>query len=126
MARPIMDELVKNGRVSRGYLGVDIATLNRDIAREKRLTVTRGVIIAGVGRGTPAAHAGLVADDVITAVDGHPITDRGHLRNLIAMKGAGAKVTLEVVRGRHDRKIEVVLAELPPPQRQVRMRRGHP
>jgi serine protease Do len=126
MARPIMDELVKNGRVSRGYLGVDIATLNRDIAREKRLTVTRGVIIAGVGRGTPAAHAGLAADDVITAVDGRPITDRGHLRNLIAMKGAGAKVTLEVVRGRHDRKVDVTLAALPDPQRQVRGRRGHP
>jgi len=119
MARPIMDELVKSGHVSRGYLGVGIATLDRDLARQKRLTVTRGVLVSSVERGTPAARAGLVADDVITGVDGHPITDRGHLRNLIAMKGAGAKVTLDVVRGRHARKVDVVLAALPDPQQQA-------
>ena len=119
MARPIMDELVKNGHVSRGYLGIGIATLNQDLARQKRLTVTRGVLVAGVTRGTPAAQAGLRTDDVITAVDGQPIKDSGHLRNMIAMKGAGARVVLDVVRGRHDRKVDVTLARLPDPRQQL-------
>jgi len=83
--------------------------------------VTRGVIVAQVVDGTPAARAGLAADDVITAVDGHAITDGGHLRNAIAMKGAGAKIVLDVVRGRHDRKVDVVLAALPDERPQARV-----
>ena len=93
MARPIMDMLVKDGRVSRGYLGVQLAPL--DQARRDRFGIKApaGVVVDVVGRGTPAAKAGLVAGDLITAIDGQPVRDLGKLRNLIAIRGAGAWAT---------------------------------
>jgi serine protease Do len=132
MAKPIMDALVKDGKVTRGWLGVAMVDLNRDLAAKRKLTATRGVLVANVQKGSPADQAGLQPDDVIIAVDGAAVTDGGHFRNAIAMKGAKAQVLLEVVRGRGTEKLKATLIEAPDPQQQrvqqPRVRRGgrHP
>jgi Do/DeqQ family serine protease len=132
MAKPIMDALVKDGKVSRGYLGVGLRDLTRELAMEHKLTATRGVIVEQVVPASPADKAGLRVEDLIVGVDGSAVTDRDHLRNAIAMKGAGAKVQLEVLRGTRTDALTATLIELPaqpaprtPAQPQSHVRRRH-
>ncbi len=113
MAKPIMDMLVKDGRVSRGYLGVGLAALDDDMRARFGIKAAAGVVVGSVGDGTPAAKAGLQQGDVVTAIDGQAIRDVGRLRNLIATRGAGKVVKLDVARGAATRTIAVTLGELP-------------
>jgi S1-C subfamily serine protease len=100
MAQPIMDMLVKDGKVSRGYIGVTLAPLTPDWKKEHEVTVKKGVGVDGLLDDGPAAKAGLEVGDVITAIDDAAITDLAHLRNTIAMKGGDAKLELTVMRGK--------------------------
>jgi len=116
MAMPIMKMLVDDGKVSRGYIGVMLQTLTRDVAKEQKLSVKRGVLVSSVMDGTPAAAAGLLEGDVIVKVDGTAVEEVGRLRNHIAMKGANQTVELELVRGNDKKQVKVKTAELPDPQ----------
>ncbi len=98
MAQPIMQALLKDGRVVRGFLGVGIQDLNPELAAMMKVATTQGVLITDVQQATPAAKAGLKRGDVITAVDGVATGSTGRLRNVIAAKGGGATVTLDIVR----------------------------
>lgn len=113
MARPIMEMLVKDGRVSRGYLGVQLAPLNQQTKDHFKLDTSSGVVIAGVGDDTPAAKAGLQAGDVVTGIDGTAVRELGKLRNLVAMKGAGKIAELAIVRAGSPQRLAVTLGELP-------------
>jgi Do/DeqQ family serine protease len=113
MARPIMDMLVKDGKVSRGYLGVDIVTLNKAVAKEAKIDHLHGVLVASVDAKGPAGKAGLKDNDVVIALDGDDIRDANKLRNAIAMRGAGKTAELTVLRGKDQKKIKVTLGELP-------------
>ena len=73
--------------------------------------------MASVGDDTPASKAGLVAGDVVTAIDGEAVREVGKLRNLVAVRGAGKVSRLDVVRGTATRTIDVTLGELPEQQR---------
>ncbi|HTJ42300.1 MAG TPA: trypsin-like peptidase domain-containing protein [Kofleriaceae bacterium] len=126
MAKPIMDALVKDGKVSRGYLGIALVDLTREIAQKAKLSATRGVIVAKIEENGPAAKAGLKLEDVIIGIDGAAVTDSGHLRNAIALKGPGAKVELEILRGKKTDKVVAVLADFPElPAQQAPLRRRH-
>ncbi len=120
MARPIMDMLIKDGRVSRGYLGVGLAPLDQAARAQFGIKAGSGVVIGSVGANTPAAKAGLQAGDLVTAIDGTAVREVGKLRNAVAVRGAGKTVKLDVVRGGANRSVSVTLAELP--ERQVAQR----
>jgi serine protease Do len=124
MARPIMDMLVKDGRVSRGYLGVGLAPLDQAARDQFGIKAPSGVVIGSVGRGTPAAKAGLAAGDLVTAIDGAPVREVGKLRNAVATRGAGKTVKLDVVRGGVAKSVSVTLSELP--ERQVAQAQPQP
>ncbi|HEY5936152.1 MAG TPA: trypsin-like peptidase domain-containing protein [Kofleriaceae bacterium] len=114
MARPIMDMLVKDGKVSRGYLGVSIVTANAKIAKEFKLGASRGAVVADVQKGSPAALAGLVEGDVITALNGTEIKTSDVFRNTIAMIKPGTTVSLEVVSKQSAKKlVKAKLGQLP-------------
>jgi len=115
MARPIMDMLVADGKVSRGWLGVSLAPNDAQMRKQFSVKNSRGVIIAEVGDHTPAAKAGLRAGDVVTAIDGVEVRELRQLRNAVAMKGADQTVSLAVVRKGKDRTIKVKLGTLPEP-----------
>jgi serine protease Do len=114
MAQPIMDMLVKDGKVSRGFLGVNIATVNKSIATEQKLATVHGVLITDVQPDGPAAKAGLETGDVVTSLDGVELRDANKLRNTIAMRGAGKTAELAVLRGKSAKTFKVKLGELPP------------
>jgi S1-C subfamily serine protease len=113
MAQPIMDMLVKDGKVTRGYIGVVLAPLDDDYRKDHADAPHHGVVVDKVVDDGPAAHAGLAHGDVITQVDGNDVDDVGHLRNAIAMRGADAKVTVTAMRGKTKKSFEVTTKVLP-------------
>jgi serine protease Do len=116
MARPIADMLVKDGKVVRGFLGVNIQTVTTELAKENNLGATRGAVVAEVQPNSPAARAGLVTGDVIVSLNGAEIRTGDSLRNTIALLKPGTTVDLEVVsRGAQAKKkvVKAKLGELP-------------
>jgi len=113
MVKPIMDMLVKDGKVVRGYLGVNIATITTQLAQERKLGSTRGALVADVQPQSPAAKAGLVEGDVITAINGTEIRTGDALRNTVAMIRPGTTIDLEVVATGGKKVIKAKLGELP-------------
>ena len=113
MAKSIMESLVTEGRVSRGWLGVGIQSLTPRLATQLAIpSDTQGVLVSGVVYGTPAAKAGIEAGDVILEIDGEKMSSPGQLRNTIAMKGGGAEVRIEVIRDGKTKQHTVKLGEL--------------
>jgi Do/DeqQ family serine protease len=114
MARPIMEMLIKDGKVSRGYLGVRMGTVTPVLAREEKLAVQRGALIASVEAGSPAARAGLTAGDVVVGINGTEIKTGDVLRNTIAMIKPGTTVDLDIVHRAGDKAtVKAKLGELP-------------
>ena len=113
MARQVLDQLVKRGRVTRGYLGVSVQTVTPALARGIGLSAQRGVVVADVAPDSPAARAGLARGDVITAVDGTPVDDPGRFRNLIAGMRPGTTVKLTVLRDGREQTLDVSVGETP-------------
>jgi len=113
MARPIVESLVSNGRVVRGWLGVHIQDLDADLAEALGVKTTSGVLIADVGKDTPAEHAGLQRGDVVLEVDGQQVTTTGQLRNFIAAAGAKKRVELTLLRDGKRKKLPVALGAMP-------------
>ncbi len=114
MARPIMDMLVKDGKVVRGYLGINIATVTAALASREQLAATRGAVVAGIQADSPAARAGLQEGDVITAINGTEVRSSDVLRNTIAMITPGTTIDLEVARkGAGRTVVKAKLGELP-------------
>jgi len=114
MAKPIMEMLVRDGKVVRGYLGVNIITVTAALASEHKLGATRGAAVASIASGSPAQKAGLSEGDVITAINGTDIRSSDVLRNTIAMIKPGTTIELTVIPKSAPKKIiKAKLGELP-------------
>src|SRR5688572_8377844 len=112
MAKNVMDQLVQNGRVRRGSLGITIRVVTPDIAASMGLQDVRGALVNSVGNGSPAERAGLKPGDVITEFNGAPVTDTNSLRNAVAGSQPGTEVTLTIVRERQRQELRATLGEL--------------
>ncbi len=113
LARRVVDQLIKSGKVIRGYLGVAPQSISPDQARRLNLPEGKGAMIGFVLPGSPAEKAGLKPDDVITAIDGKPVADSSSLRNLTFTLEPGAEVPVKVFRGGREQTIPVAIAEMP-------------
>ncbi|HYN86285.1 MAG TPA: DegQ family serine endoprotease [Pyrinomonadaceae bacterium] len=115
MARNVMEQLIKTGRVRRGQLGVNIQPVTTEIAASLGLAEgTRGVIINNVVAGSAAERAGLRRGDVVTAFNGQPVSDTNSLRNRVASAQPGSEVTLTVVRDGREQQVRASLGEFTP------------
>jgi Do/DeqQ family serine protease len=112
MARNVMDQLTKNGKVSRGRLGVSIQEIDPEVAKSLDLKEVRGVLVNAVEPGTPADKAGIRERDVITAVNGTRVDDGNALRNRIAATPPGSDVAVTILRDGHEQTIHAKLIEL--------------
>ena len=117
MARVVMDQLIKTGKVRRGMLGVTIQSVNADLASSLNLPAARGAIVTSVQTGGPAERAGLKRGDVITAINKQPVIDNNGLRNLVASMPPGSTVEVSALRNGRDQSFQVALAELPERER---------
>jgi serine protease Do len=113
LCRWVMDSLVQNGRVDRGFLGVMIQNLTPDLATAFKLDRTTGALVGDVSPGSPAEKAGLKSGDVITQVNGQPIEDASQLKLRVAESMPGSKVQLAVNRNGETKSFEVTLGNLP-------------
>ncbi len=113
MAQRIMRQLIDEGKVVRGYLGVGIQDVDQRLARSLNLPSTRGSLVRQVLEDTPAAEAGLKVGDFIVAVNGRSVASSNELRNLIAGVRPGEAVELTVVRNGEKEALKVTVAEQP-------------
>lgn len=111
MARPVMEQLLKDGKVHRGQLGVVIQNITDDLAKTFNLKDTRGVIVSEVRRGGAADKAGVKRGDVITAVNGEKAEDSNTLRNKVAATMPGNAVSLTIMRDGKEQEIKATLDE---------------
>jgi serine protease Do len=116
MIKAISHQLVTEGKVTRGYLGVVIQDLTPALAKTFTGGEQKGVLVAQVTDDSPAAAAGLKRGDVITALDGKKVERVGDLRNRIALMAPGTTVELGVLRDGHESTISVKIGELPEDQ----------
>jgi serine protease Do len=113
MARKVMDDLLNRGKVVRGWLGVQIQSLDEDLATGLGLDSKRGVVINDLTAGGPAERAGLKHGDVILKFNGAPVKDADHLQSLVAAQDPGKPAELQVRREGKDVNVKVDLGERP-------------
>ncbi|MGB4504897.1 MAG: trypsin-like peptidase domain-containing protein [Syntrophaceticus sp.] len=109
----VLDDLIKQGKVKRGWLGVEIQDVTPAIAEYLGLSEPEGVLIRSVVQGGPAEKAGLKQGDVITAVDGKKVKTADDLLDIIREAGPGKKVQLTIWRDKKTENYAVTLTERP-------------
>ncbi|MEM7048062.1 MAG: Do family serine endopeptidase [Acidobacteriota bacterium] len=109
----ILPQLREDGRVSRGYLGIEITNLDFKDAEAFQLDSPDGALVQAVVAGQPAENAGLRHGDIIVQVDDRPVRDTRDLINYVASKPPGTRVTVEVIRGDDRRSLQIELGERP-------------
>src|SRR3984893_228815 len=114
LARYVMERIVVDGRVTRGYLGVKIKPLTSEIAKQSNLPQQNGALIAEVTPSSPGERAGLKPGDIVTEFDGKPVADSRHLQLMVAQKPPGSQVSMKIVRDGKEQTQTVQLGELPP------------
>src|ERR1700738_2257285 len=114
LARYVMERIVVDGKVTRGYLGVRIKPLTSEIAKQSNLPQQNGALVAEVTPGSPGERAGLKPGDIVTEFDGKPMADSRHLQLMVARKPPGSQVSMKIVRDGKEQTLTVQLGELPP------------
>jgi len=114
MARTVMEQLVKNGKVRRGQLGITVLKIPSEGASQLGVTQGPGIVVYNVLSGSGADRAGLRKGDVITALNGTQVTDPNSFRNLIAATAPGTEVTLTIKRNGSEQQVRVTLGEFTP------------
>ncbi len=116
IARGIVDQLLRSGRVSRGWIGVSLQALDDDIARSLGLDEARGALVASVVPDGPAARAGIQQGDVILTYDGDRIEDSRDLTQRVGATAVGRSSRVEILRNGQRRTLNLRLGERPSEQ----------
>jgi serine protease Do len=114
LARSVMESLIKNGRVIRGYMGVGIQDVTPNLAKEFNIQEgSGGALVTEVKPRSPAEKGGLKEGDVITEMNGKPVKDSRHLKLNVAELAPGTKVPMKIVRDGEQKSLDIVLKEFP-------------
>jgi serine protease Do len=112
VARDVVQDLIKDGKVERGWLGVQIQPVNQDIADSLGMKEAAGALVVAPQQDSPGAKAGIKEGDVITAINGDPIKDARDLAKKVAAFGPDAKVEVDIWRNGRAETIEVTLGNM--------------
>jgi len=115
-ARQVMEQIIQKGSVTRGWIGVGVQDVTREIAESFKLPAAGGVLITQVERGAPADKAGVKLGDVLLAVNGRPVTDTTAMLNSIAALRPGEDAKLKVSRNLAENELTVTIGRRPRPQ----------
>jgi serine protease Do len=113
MVKRITGQLMDRGKVRRGWIGIAMEPLTRELAQALGLRDSRGAVVARVYPNGPAAAAGLQKNDVVVSFEGTAVEDYHHLQRMSADAEVGKTVKLEIVRERERRVVELRVAEAP-------------
>ena len=114
MAKSVMAQLLKDGKVHRGMLGVGIQDVTSDLANSFGLKEVRGVLINSITPNSPADKAGIKQGDVIVNFNGAKINDNNDLRNRVAQTAPNSEATIGIIRSGGEQSFKVTLAEFQP------------
>jgi serine protease Do len=112
IAEPTVSTLIRYGKVSHGFIGINISDVTPDNAKFFHLNKASGAVISDVTPDSPGAKAGLKTGDVITGLDGKSVTDAGQLQMLVGQKHPGDMIHLEVMRDDKPMNVAVTLADI--------------
>lgn len=118
-AKNVVDQLIKTGTVSRGWIGVQIQPVNKEIAESLGLAEEKGALVAEPQADGPAAKAGIAAGDVITAVNGEPVSDPRDLAKKIAAISAGKDAEVTVWHKGEAKSVNVAIKPYPQDDQQA-------
>jgi serine protease Do len=113
LTRTIVDQLLKDGVVRRGYLGVGIADVDEEMARDMNLAEAAGVKVTRVYADAPGARSGLQIGDVIVKVAGKPIKNGRELQTVVAFLPLGKEAEVQIIREGKTQTIKVAVEEQP-------------
>ena len=110
LAQQILPQLIENGKVERGWLGISMDSVSAELAEELNLDTPRGVLVKVVGPKSPAQKAGIQVGDVILTFDEQQVRDLDHLRNIVGVTKVGKSVEVIVIRkGGEEKRLTVKL-----------------
>ena len=113
MVKRVIEDLISDGKVTRGWLGVKIQDVDEGMAKALQLNGWNGAIISQVIKNSPAEDAGVEKQDVIIAVNGVKVDDSSNLKNLISSGRPHDKTKLTLIRDGHEKKLTVTLGIRP-------------
>ncbi|SGA10916.1 serine protease HtrA [Chlamydia abortus] len=113
MAKKIIDQLISDGQVIRGFLGVTLQPIDAELAACYKLDKVYGALITDVVKGSPADKAGLKQEDVIIAYNGREVESLSAFRNAISLMNPNTRVLLKVVREGQVVEIPVIVSQAP-------------
>ncbi len=113
MAKYVMDEILKHGKVVRGYIGVGIQEVTPTLGKAFNVPAEKGALVSSVDPNSPGGKAGLQRGDVITELNSQSITGPNELRLKVATMAPGTTVHLEVSRNGQSREVTLALGEAP-------------
>jgi len=113
IAQPIADELIKDGHVDHGYIGISIENVTPSNAKFFGVQKATGAVVADVTPDSPGSKAGLKTGDVITELDGNPVADAGELQMKTSETQPGTAIHLSVMRDGKTQNVAVTLGSMP-------------
>ena len=113
LARYVMESLVKDGKLTRGYMGVLIQDVTPALAKEFKLKETTGALVGDLTPKGPAEKGGLKSGDIIVEFNGKPVHDSRQLKLQVSQTSPGTEVPVKVLRDGDSKKLDVTLKELP-------------
>jgi serine protease Do len=116
-AKTVVEDLIKDGKVERGWLGVQIQPVTKDIAESLGLSEAQGALVVQPQENSPGLKAGIQKGDVVTAVNGEPVKDARDLAKKIAGIHPGTKTDISIWRGGKAMSLVLTVGTLPPEQK---------
>ncbi|MGE4061907.1 MAG: Do family serine endopeptidase [Rhodospirillaceae bacterium] len=116
IAANVMEQLIQNGEVTRGRIGVAIVDVTPELAQNLGLDISRGALVRDVQPGTAAAEAGIKSGDVVVAMNGLDVDTSSSLRNRVGLTKPGETVKLSILRDGEKREIDVTVGKVDPNQ----------
>ena len=124
LARSVMEQILKNGKVTRAYLGVMAQDVTPAIAKSFGAKSNNGALVGDISPDSPAQAAGVEKGDIILDLNGKQVADHNSLRNTISMMEPGSTVKLHLLRNGSERDMTVKLAEFPADEKQAKLEKS--
>lgn len=113
MVSRVMEQLIKEGKVVRGWLGVTIQDITPELAQKFGLKALEGSLVSDVAKGSPAHKAGIIRGDIILEFNGKKVRDVSSLRNIVAQTKIGSQVEIRILRNNKEEVVRATIMELP-------------
>ena len=113
IAKQVIEQITKEGAVTRGWVGVEAQNLTPELAESFGLSSASGALVAGVLTNSPADRAGLKAGDILVAINDKPVLNSATMLNLIAVLEPNKNAMLKIVRAQKKMDIKILIGKRP-------------